>query len=236
MTGPVALLGSGEYLPSMEAVERSLVAGRRARMAQLATAAAPEGPASLQRWHALGADAARRLDVEQVVVPVVDRASADDPDVADLIADVGVVYLSGGSPTFLAETLRGSRVWAAIEAAWRDGAALAGCSAGAMALCGEVPSVRNPLSPPVAGVGVLPHLRILPHFDAFLGRLPRWTVDALIRAGDGVTVVGIDEETALVGGPERWEVRGRGSAWVLRDGTRRQVPSGRLVDLPDGRG
>ena len=65
--GPVALVGSGEYLPIMEPIERDLLAGRPPRMAQLATAAAPEGAASLRYWHDLGADAARRLGVEQVV-------------------------------------------------------------------------------------------------------------------------------------------------------------------------
>ena len=40
--GPIALVGSGEYLPIMEDVERDLLRGRPPRMAQLATAAAPE--------------------------------------------------------------------------------------------------------------------------------------------------------------------------------------------------
>ena len=87
MTGPVALVGSGEYLPVMDGVERALLegalaAGRPNRFVQLATAAAPEGPASLARWHALGAQAAERIGVQQVVVPVVGRADADDPALA----------------------------------------------------------------------------------------------------------------------------------------------------------
>ena len=68
--GPVALVGSGEYLPVMEDVERRLIAGRPPRFVQLATAAAPEGPASLGRWHALGRASAERLGATQVVVPI----------------------------------------------------------------------------------------------------------------------------------------------------------------------
>src|SRR5690242_11046512 len=71
--GPVALVGSGEYLPVLEPLERRLLDGRPPRYVQLATAAAPEGPASVGRWHALGRAAAERLGVQQVVVPVVDR-------------------------------------------------------------------------------------------------------------------------------------------------------------------
>ena len=50
--GPIALVGSGEYLESMLEIERELIADRPPRYVQLATAAAPEGQASLDRWHA----------------------------------------------------------------------------------------------------------------------------------------------------------------------------------------
>lgn len=232
MTGPVALVGSGEYLPAMAEVERGLLAGRPPRFVQLATAAAPEGPASLARWHELGRQAAARHGVEQVVLPVVDAADADDPDVADLVAGAGLVYLSGGSPPYLAGTLRGSRVWAAIEAAWRAGAALAGCSAGAMALSGSVPHLWQPDSPPEPGLGAVPQLSVLPHFDRFVARLPEPVLARLAASSDGVTVVGIDEETALVGGPDEWDVVGRGSVWVLTADGREEHPAGRRMLLP----
>lgn len=229
MSGPLALLGSGEYLPSMEPIERSLLVGRPPRMAQLATAAAPEGPDSLAYWHELGRGAAERHGVEQLVVPVVDRASADDPRNAALLEGVGLVYLSGGDPTYLAETLRRTAVGTAILRAWADGAALAGCSAGAMALCGRVPSIRRPHRPAVEGLGLLPHLQVVPHYDRFVGRLPGWVMRRMLGAHDGLVSVGIDEETALVGGPDAWEVRGRGSAWLLHADERQQVsPGGRL--------
>jgi cyanophycinase len=119
VTGPIALVGSGEYLPVLEPLERRLLEGRPPRFVQLATAAAPEGQASLARWHELGRSAAERLGVQQVVVPVVDRVSADDEELAALVDGAGLVYLSGGNPPFLAATLRGSAVWRAIERAWR---------------------------------------------------------------------------------------------------------------------
>lgn len=225
-SGPVALLGSGEYLPAMQAIERGLLAGRRPRMAQLATAAAPEGHERLRYWHRLGRDAADRLGVEQVVVPVVDRASAQDTRIAALIDDVGLVYLSGGNPRFLAATLRGTRAWDAIEQAWRSGAALAGCSAGAMALTAHAPDPRRPHEPPEPGLGVVPHLRIIPHFDRFGRSLPPDTMRMLTARADGITVLGIDEDTALVGGPVEWEVQGHGSVWALTASGRRQHPAG----------
>ncbi len=226
MPGPLALVGSGEYLPVLEEVERDLLAGRPPRFVQLATAAAPEGPASLARWHDLGRRAAERLGVEQVVVPVVDRETADDPALAALVEGAGLVYLSGGSPPFLARTLRGTAVWRAVHAAWQGGAALAGCSAGAMALTGHVPDLRHPLRDADPGLGAVPHLRVLPHFDRFASWLPDLVLTRIVETPPGVTVVGIDEDTALVGGPHVWEVRGRQSVWVLTADGRTEHPAG----------
>lgn len=228
--GPVALVGSGEYLPVMHEVEAALLAGRAPRYVQLATAAAPEGQQSLARWHELGRRAADRLGVEQVVVPVGDRVSADDAAIASLVDGAGLVYLSGGNPKFLAETLRGTAVWAAIERVWRGGAALAGCSAGAMALASAVPDVRHPLAgPPVDGLGVVPHLSVIPHFDRFGSRLLASLAGHQLP--DGVTRIGIDEKTALVGGPHRFRVVGRASVWLLDDDGRHEHPPGSDVTL-----
>jgi cyanophycinase len=229
--GPIALVGSGEYLPVMEEIERGLLQGRPRRFVQLATAAAPEGPESLGRWHSLGKAAAARLGVEQVIVPVVDRVSADDPTLASLVEGAGLVYLSGGNPPFLAATLRGTLVWKAIYDAWQGGAALAGCSAGAMALATRVPDVRHPLRGTEEGLGVVPRLSVIPHFDRLAARVPDFVLNAVTHAGPGVTVVGVDEETALVGGPNHWVVEGRQQVWVLTGDGRKGYAAGEHLTL-----
>ena len=147
MPGPVALVGSGEYLPIMAPVEAVLLHGRPPRYVQIPTAASLEGEGSLNRWVTLGVQQAERLGVEAVPVVVRDRADADDPALAALVEGAGLVYLSGGSPQHCAATLRGTRVWGAVVAAWRDGASLAGCSAGAMSLTSWVPDLRHPTRP-----------------------------------------------------------------------------------------
>ena len=76
--GPLALVGSGEYLPQMADVEAGLLAGRPRRYVQLATAAVPDGLAVVERWHKLGVEQAQRIGAEAVVVPVKDRRDADD--------------------------------------------------------------------------------------------------------------------------------------------------------------
>jgi cyanophycinase len=235
--GPLALVGSGEYLPVMTGVEGRLLRGRPARYVQIPTAAAPEGETVLRRWLDLGAAQAERLGAEQIPVVARDRDEADAPELAALVGGAGLVYLSGGNPTYLAQTLRGTRLWEAVLAAWRAGAALAGCSAGAMALTGWVPAMRGPAREPDPGLGVLPHLRVIPHFDRMLGWVPDLLTRAFLHPPAGTTVVGIDEDTAVVdltGEGHTWQVHGRQQAWTLADGPRRGHPAGTMLITPDG--
>ena len=146
MSGKIALVGSGEYLPEMQDLEEWLLTDKPPRYVQLATAASLEGEESLRRWHDLGARAAERLGVEQVIVDVRTRQDAENADYAEAISSSGLIYLSGGNPKHLARTLIDTPVWEAIHRAWRQGTSLAGCSAGAMALSGYVPDIRHPRS------------------------------------------------------------------------------------------
>ncbi|HET9944519.1 MAG TPA: hypothetical protein VFR56_02630, partial [Actinomycetes bacterium] len=52
----------------------------------------------------------------------------------------------------------------------------------------------------------------------------------------GIVSVGIDEDTALVGGPDEWEVVGRQSVWVLGKDGRHEYPVGSRLLLPTGAG
>lgn len=231
--GPLALVGSGEYLPVMAGVEAALIDGRPRRYVQIPTAAAPEGDQRLRYWLGLGAAQAERLGAEQVPVVVRDRDEAESEDLAALVHGAGLVYLSGGDPLYLARTLRGTRVWAAVEAAWRSGAALAGCSAGAIALTDWVPAVRAPAREPDRGLGVLPWLHVLPHFDKLSSWAPELVTRATAGSAPGTAVIGIDEDTAIIdltGGGRRWQVLGRQQAWRLDGGPRRPFPAGAIVE------
>jgi cyanophycinase-like exopeptidase len=216
----------------MADIEAGLLAGRAPRYVQLATAAVPDGPSVVERWHNLGIEQAQRLGVEPVILAVSDRNDADNEEIAAKVAGAGLVYLSGGNPGFLADTLRDSLVWKAIVAAWRDGAALAGCSAGAMAMTSWVPSLRHPRQGGTNGLALLPHLRVIPHFDFFASKVPDLVTRFLLPHDPAITVIGIDEETALVGGPTEWTVQGRQSAWRLTSQGREELPPGTLVTTP----
>ncbi len=227
--GPIALVGSGEYLPQMAPIEAGLIKGRAPRYVQLATAAVQDGPAVVEHWHELGIAQAERLGVEAVIVPVNDRNDADNQTFADMIPGAGLIYLSGGDPHYLVESLRDTRVWAAIEETWRGGAALAGCSAGAMALGSWIPSLRHPRKGSTPGLGLLETMGVLPHFDAFAVRVPELFTRFVLPDESAISVFGIDEETALVGGPKEWTVQGRSSVWRVTSKGREEYHAGTTI-------
>ena len=122
-------------------------------------------------------------------------------------------------------------MWEAILAAWRAGAALAGCSAGACALTAVADDTRTGAVRP--GLGVVPELVVLPHFD----RIEQWRPAIVAHRAAGLTpgqiLIGVDEDTALVSGPEGWRVNGRQQVWVIEpDGRRTAHPAGATVALP----
>lgn len=230
--GPIALVGSGEYLPSMLEVERALIKGRPARYVQIATAAAPEGDDVLARWHRLGAEQADRLGAEPVVLDIRTREDALDPMHAVAIEGAGLIYLSGGNPSYLAQALQGTPTWTAIVAAWQSGTALAGCSAGAMVMARRIPSLRHPVQGGSDGLGLLPHLRVIPHFDQMSRWMPEAAARHVLHGDDVTTLVGVDDETAIVGGPHAWTVYGHRSAWLLERDGRTELPVGTTFDVP----
>ncbi|NPV76408.1 MAG: type 1 glutamine amidotransferase-like domain-containing protein [Anaerolineae bacterium] len=194
--GTLALVGSGEYLPDMEAVDRRLL-GRLAQPARvicLPTAAGTEGDERIQYWSNLGIAHFTRLGVSSVeALRVIDHASANDANLANRILESNFVYLSGGKPDYLCECLEGSAVWEALCSVLEKGGVLAGCSAGAMIFGSRVPRLKFPWRTRPA-FNFLPNTFIIPHFNEFP---PRLLFLFKMLAGRRL-VIGIDGFTALV--------------------------------------
>lgn len=233
--GPIALVGSGEFLPAMSAVDADLLAstGRtRPRVAILPTASWPDGEDVFQRWAAMGVEHFRELGAEVEPVLVRDRFDADDAAHVQAIGEADLVYLSGGKPGHLSAALVGSPVGDAIVAAHRRGAILAGCSAGAMTLVGRhFDFRRRRLFWPVRwrrGLDLVPGATVIPHYDAFPEPMSAMLA---LQAPRGVTTLGIDEDTALIGRDGSWQVQGRGRVTVWRGRHRQRYRTGEVFRL-----
>lgn len=236
MDGVIALVGSGEFTEAMVEVDRSLLAmtGRdRPRVAIVPAASWPDGEAVFMRWAAMGEAHFAALGAEPVPVLIRDRASADDPLSAAAISETDLVYFSGGKPGHLLALLRDSAAGSALREAHARGAVIAGCSAGAMVLGGHQLRVggRRFLQLPVSwedGLGLVPNVIILPHYDA----IPETLVAPVVLAAPaGAIVVGIDEETALIGRDGTWQAQGRGRVTVWRGRHRERHRAGSAVSF-----
>jgi cyanophycinase len=236
--GPVALLGGAEFLPGNEGHDRQLVAAA-ARLAPdrpafvIATAAARQNPDAAVRT-AVGWYGGLGLTVEEL--PVRGRRQANDAAVAARARDGRFFVLAGGDPGLVVDVLEGSRVWAAVREAWAGGAVLAGSSAGAMALGGwSLIRARVPGDArrrPRAGLGVVPAIAVLPHFETF-GH--RWGESARAALPDA-TLVGIDERTAALWVDGAWRAAGTGSVTVIRGNDHERFEAGVLIEgLPEPR-
>lgn len=221
--GPLALVGSGEYLPQMSELEGELISGRSPIYLQIPTAAAPEGEQVLDYWAKLGAEQAKRLGVTARELRIRNVQEANDPILAQQVSSAGLIYLSGGSPSHLANSLRGSLVLSAIVDAWHSGAALAGCSAGAMALADHIPALRSKQAPSTRGFGVVQDTMVLPHFDRMFFRGAKLAAE---YQGAAKVILGIDELTALVRTQDSWQVHGAGKVHLFRDSTHTEFAAG----------
>ena len=118
---------------------------------------------------------------------------------------------------------------------------LAGCSAGAMMLGGYTLSVRAVMrgQPPrwLPALGIAPGIVLMPHFDRVADFAGADLFRAMLEAAPaGTTLVGVDEDTALVYVPHEatpsWQVIGRQTVSVFdREGVRAIYRAGEPITL-----
>jgi len=230
MPGPVALVGAGEFLPAMAEVDAGLLSSTgvaRPRVVVLPTASYPDGEDVFQRWASMGVAHFAALGAEVEPVLVRDRDGAEDPSAAQAVSEADLVYISGGKPGHLRRALDGTAVGSAMLAAHERGAVLAGCSAGAMILAGHAFEFRVGLMPwPLRwshGLGFAPGVSVIPHYDAW----PEpFSVLIALQAPRGSVLLGIDEETAVIGHDGGWQVHGASRVTVWRGRHRERFRAG----------
>jgi cyanophycinase len=205
----------------------SLAGGPQASLGIIPAAAAPDhndehaGRLGRRWFESLGAQAVQ-------IIPLLDRHSANDPEVADRLRRLAWVFMLGGFPGYLAATLAGSHSARAMGEAWQRGAVIAGSSAGAMVMCSLVFDLQS--GDLIPGLGYLRDSCFLPHHNRF-GK--HWAED-LRRRLPNTLLIGVDEETGCIGpgADGRWEVLGRGSVTLYEDAQAATYSPGESFRLP----
>ncbi|MEM7798021.1 MAG: Type 1 glutamine amidotransferase-like domain-containing protein [Chloroflexota bacterium] len=219
----LVLVGSGEYLPEVDPIDLELFKrlGEPAKVVCLPTAAGKESDRSVNSWMQKGIDHYTRLGAEVSALRVINQETAGDQAHADVINEANFVYMSGGDPGYLAQTLENTPVWEAILGVHQRGGIVAGCSAGAMIMGERIagPGGNRP------GFNLLPGAIIIPHFDEYPG-----IVNRVIRffSDKSLNLVGIDGRTSLVVDGGKFEVLGRSSVSVMNGSGTQKFTQGEI--------
>ena len=227
--GFILLAGGAEFSGRMAAADLraiELAGGPGASICIIPAAAAPDN--NHERAGQNGVEWFKHLGAVNVsALPLIDRASADEPAAVDALRQSKLIYLLGGFPRHLAQSLAGSDSWQAMLDAHQAGAIIAGSSAGAMILCDYYydPYEKKTFS----GLELIPEACILPHHDAF-GK--SWAPALLQRLAD-VTLIGIDEQTGMLNdGPvDAWQVYGAGGVTLYKNDRQASFVTGSCFDL-----
>ncbi len=160
-------------------------------------------------------------------IHTVNRAQCSDPVAVRTVSEATGIFLTGGNQLRLSSTIGGTPLALAVAQRHREGAVVAGTSAGASAMSthmvafgasGATPKQR--MVQMAAGLGILPGVIVDQHFEQRnrLGRLL-----AIIAQNPSLLGIGVDEDTAGVVGPDRvLEVIGRRSVTII-DGTQSET-------------
>ena len=211
-SGSIALLGGGEWTDPCRGLDSHLLhLAESDEVLVLPTAAAFEHPERVVEraveWFAgLGAKATG--------LAVLNRRDAEADQHVAAMRVAKFVYIAGGSPLHLRSVLKASKVWDALLETWREGAVVAGSSAGAMVLTDPMVDPRGGAL--TVGLGMVEQLAVVPHF----GHENAEKVHRSIAlAAPGLPVVGVPERTALI--RERdgsWRQAGVGTVEVFVSG------------------
>lgn len=210
--GPLGLLSSDEWTSATAGFDRLLLAMSRGARVAIIVAAAPE---TATERGAQAAEHFRGLGAEPIVVPVVERAHADD---RHALPDVDLVSIGGGDPGVLRATLADTPVWREILERWERGMGLSGSSAGAMLLCSHLLLPEPGASEPTIwseGPGPLSSVGLAVHASS----RPRTWLAEIARTAP-VPLIAIDDQTGIVctaGGDPR--IIGPGDAWHVHAAT-----------------
>ncbi|MBW2605704.1 MAG: cyanophycinase [Deltaproteobacteria bacterium] len=212
--GILLLEGGCEFQGKMEEPDKKalkLAGGTKAKVVIIPTAAAPDDNSrqacntAIKWFRTLGA---RNISA----LPIIDKESANDPELSAQLDRSNLIYILGGFPGYLDHTLKESRCLDALWRAYDKGAVIAGSSAGAMVLCEWY---FDPVYKKIKkGFGIKKDVILIPHHDTF-GR--SWRSLYFDKISD-IRCIGIDEQTGMIDQAHRhrWKVYGKGGVTLYR--------------------
>lgn len=208
--------------PDLKAIE--LAGGFDAPIRIIPTAAAPDnnhqraGNNGLRWFKSLGAK-------DVISLPLIDKVSANEASLTKSLREAKLIYMLGGFTGYLGETLKESATWNAVMDAYRNGAVVAGSSAGAMVMCEFYYDLNQ--GQVIGGLNLVPNSLVLPHHNTF-GKSWASRLLEIVQ----VNLIGIDEQTGMLDdGARTWTVYGRGEVTLYQNRQVEIYPSGKSFSV-----
>jgi cyanophycinase len=163
----------------------------------------------------------------------------DAPAAVKAVQEAGLIWFPGGDQNRLMKAFEGTGLGEAILARYRDGATVAGTSAGAAVMStvmitgeADLQSITGGATKTAAGLGLWPETVVDQHF---LKRQRHSRLISLVLDHPSLLGVGIDEQTAVIVSGRRFEVIGRSTVLVI-DARKASVATPRAGELGTGSG
>lgn len=226
--GPLALLGGEGLRPESAPLWRYLVPADGGSIVLVPTALAARKAGTAEYHIRLVKETLSTFGLEMQVVKILTAEQANDPELLKPLQRAGHIYLPGGEAHALCTTIRGSMTWKMIHTRHREGASLIAAGGAAVAF-GEQAFIPLKPYPPdldelvfelLEGLNLLPGTVILPYFNW----LQAPVIDKITNLSPPhTTLIGIDDQAALIAREGRWSVEGLGSVTIMRHNEARQV-------------
>ena len=201
----ILLVGGGEFREECLAMDSYLLESlkkKHPRVAIIPTAAANQRPEKaaengVRYFDSLGANANPIL--------ILNRDQAEDETYFSNIHEVDLIYLTGGDPKHLLETLYQTPFMATITESVSKGATLAGSSAGAMVL-----GSRMRFKQWMPAIGLISNTAVLPLHE---NSIPETVLsENQSELQSGIELIGIDSATGVFLGDNGVKIAGKGKA------------------------
>ena len=214
MSGMIALVGGDEFREGCEEMDRTILEATgvdRPTVLIVPTAAAFQDPS---RAAANGVAYFSALGARPSPLMALGAGESDDEEFVSPMRGADMVYLTGGDPRHLLDTLRGSRLLEELKGAMVMGSW--------MRFHGWTEALGI-----VDGVAVLPH-----HERSDPASVAK---DLAKDAPVGLTALGIDGGTACFAHPDGWVVIGQGAVTLYSSQGWHRYMSGETLSLPADR-
>ena len=202
-----ALLGGNEFRDPCEQFDSAIISmcsSESPNVTIIPTAAANQNPYLAEKN---GCNYFTKLGATPNSVSILTRKDSNNRDLTSQIESSEIIYLAGGDPKHLVDVMKESVFLETLLTQMRDGAIVAGSSAGAMAM-GAMMHYRES----IGALDIVNKIMTIPHHE---NKVPEIIYrESLNYIQMGITVIGLDSGTGIISDGATCKVYGDGQVVI----------------------